>query len=117
MTTSTPSSSAPGNQLIELDSRKRAPLRPFARHQRYIVSEESDGTLILTPAVVMSELEARLLRNSPAVFAHLEESTAHPERLVRHKLTKKAVNDTPARASTAATATTAKKPARRLART
>jgi hypothetical protein len=95
VTISTPTSSAPGSQLIELDSRKRAPLRPFARHQRYIVSEEPDGTLVLTPAVVMSELEARLLRNNPALLAKLEESTAHPERLVRHKLTKKA---TPKRA-------------------
>lgn len=76
-------------ELIELDSRKRAPLRPFAQHNRYFVSAEADGTLILTPAVVMSELEARLLRKDPALFARLEESTAHPERLVRRKLTGK----------------------------
>lgn len=76
-------------ELIELDGRKRAPLRPFARYERYFVNEEPDGTLILTPAVVMSDLEARLLRNDPALHARLEESTAHPEQLVRRKLDKR----------------------------
>lgn len=74
-------------ELIELDSRKRAPLRQHARHDRYFVSEEPDGTIVLTPAVVMTEAEARLLRNDPALHARLVESTAHPERLTRRKLT------------------------------
>jgi hypothetical protein len=77
----------PEGELIELDNRKRAPLRAYAHHDRYFVNEEADGTLILTPAVVMSSLEARLLRSNPELHARLEESTAHPERLIRRKLT------------------------------
>jgi hypothetical protein len=79
--------------LIQLDGRKRAPLRMFARHERYLVSEEADGTLVLTPAVVMSELEIRLLSNNPALYARLRESTVHPERLVRHKVDKPSAAD------------------------
>jgi hypothetical protein len=50
------------------------------------VSADADGTLVLTPAVVMSELEATLLSKNPELLARLRESTAHPERLVRHRI-------------------------------
>lgn len=74
------------SELIELDGRKRAPLRGLARHERYLVSADDDGTLVLTPAVVMTELEAALLGKNPELLGRLKESTAHPERLVRHRL-------------------------------
>jgi len=47
--------------LIELDSRKRASLKLIAKHERYLVEVEGDGTIVLTPAVVMSTSEARLM--------------------------------------------------------
>ena len=51
--------------LIELDDRRRAHLGRVGNpeHRRYLVRTQPDGTMIFTPAVVMSELEARFLRN------------------------------------------------------
>lgn len=72
--------------LVELDSRRRAALGRLAHHDRYLVTEEPDGTLIFTPAVVMTDLEARLLRNNPKLVEALEAKMAHPERLVRRPL-------------------------------
>ena len=66
------------NVLIELDSRRRTGLAKIGRHQRYLVTEEEDGTLIWTPAVVMSEAEARLHAN-PELLARIEYELAHPE--------------------------------------
>jgi len=53
--------------LIELDSRKRASLKLIAKHERYLVEVEGDGTIVLTPAVVMSTAEARLLERGDIV--------------------------------------------------
>jgi hypothetical protein len=65
--------------LIELDSRRRASLGKLGRHDRYLVREEPDGTLIFEPATVMSEAEARFLAN-PALVARVVDNTQHPER-------------------------------------
>jgi hypothetical protein len=46
--------------LVELDSRRRISLGPLATHDRYLIDVEEDGTIVLTPAVVMSVAEARL---------------------------------------------------------
>lgn len=45
--------------LIELGPRRRVDLGSVGRHDRYLAREETDGTIVLTPAVVMrvSELE------------------------------------------------------------
>lgn len=72
--------------LIEPDSRKRAALGRLAHHNRYLAREESDGTVVLTPAVVMPKLEADLLRADPAFAANLKEKMRHPERLRRRTL-------------------------------
>lgn len=47
--------------LIELDSCSRASLKQIAKHERYLVEVEGDGTIVLTPAVVMSTAEALLM--------------------------------------------------------
>lgn len=65
--------------VIELDDRRRASLGKFGRHDRYLVSEQEDGTLILEPAIVLTEAEAAYLRNTSLV-ALVEEERAHPER-------------------------------------
>ena len=51
------------SELLELDERGRASLGKFGRpeHRRYLVDVEPDGTLVLRPAQVMSEAQARLL--------------------------------------------------------
>jgi hypothetical protein len=47
--------------LIELDTRRRCYLGKIGRpeHTYYLVTEERDGTLIFTPAVIMTEKEAK----------------------------------------------------------
>lgn len=72
--------------LIELDSRKRAPLRQLAQHRRYLVTVDDDGVLIFTPAVVMTEFEATLRQAAPELYAKSLDSTKHPERLTRRQL-------------------------------
>jgi hypothetical protein len=70
--------------ILELDERRRASLGRIGRpeHRRYLVSEEPDGTIILHPAVVMTELEARFLANRELVD-RVESNRRDPSRLVR----------------------------------
>lgn len=72
--------------LIELDDRRRASFGKLGRpeHRRYLATEQSDGTIVLTPAVVMTELEAKFLANR-ALVERIEENRRHPERLVRRR--------------------------------
>lgn len=79
--------------LIELDSRKRAPLSQLAHHRRYLVTVDDDGVLILTPAVVMTEFEAKFLRAAPELYDKLIDSTEHPEHLTRRALPASAQHD------------------------
>lgn len=51
------------NMLIETDSRSRAVI-PGYPNQRFLVQENSDGSLLLTPAVVMSEAQYEYNSNS-----------------------------------------------------
>lgn len=57
-----------GSVLIEVDSRGRTNLGKLIpadrRPARFVVREGTDGTLILEPANVIPEVQARLLRNS-----------------------------------------------------
>lgn len=75
--------------LLELDERRRASLGRIGKpeHRRYLVTEEPDGTIILQPAVVISELEARFLAN-PDLVARVRESLDHPERMVKRRIRK-----------------------------
>jgi len=68
--------------VIELDSRRRVSLGRVGRaeHTRYLVHEEEDGTLVWTPAAVVSDLEARFLQDS-TLLARIDEARRHPERL------------------------------------
>lgn len=49
-----------GELLLEIDTRRRLSLGSLATHDRYLASVEADGTIVLTPAVVMSVAEANL---------------------------------------------------------
>lgn len=44
-----------GTQLIELDARRRTSLGKVGHkeHDRYLVDERPDGTIVLTPAIVV----------------------------------------------------------------
>ena len=65
--------------LVELDGRRRVALGRLGKpeHTRYLVTEHPDGTLLLTPAVVMTANEAALLRN-PELVAQIEADLADP---------------------------------------
>lgn len=67
--------------LIELDARRRAALGKLGKpeHTRYLVTEHPDGSLLLTPAVVMTVHEAALLRN-PELVAQIEQDLADPSK-------------------------------------
>jgi hypothetical protein len=70
-------------ELIELDDRGRAPLRKFARPRgRYLVEVDDDGVIRLYPAAVMTELEAAMWRHRPQDATRIDESLAHPDRLI-----------------------------------
>ena len=47
--------------VLEVDSRRRISLGALATHDRYLVEVEDDGTIVLTPAVVMSVAQANLM--------------------------------------------------------
>ena len=70
--------------LIGLDDRRRASFGRIGRpeHRRYLAHEEEDGTLVLVPAVVMPESEARLMAN-PELVTQIERTVADPESRVR----------------------------------
>ena len=71
-------------QLVELDSRRRVALGRLGRpeHRRYLVREESDGTLVFTPAVVMTAHEAALLCHRELID-QIEADQADPAKAVR----------------------------------
>jgi len=52
--------------------------------QRYLVHEEPDGTVILEPAVVISDLERRFLQNA-ALQASIEYARQHPQERVSRR--------------------------------
>lgn len=68
--------SSSSDQIIETDARGRASLGRPSR--RYLMHEESDGTLVLEPAVVVTELERRFMANS-TLQAQIAYAKEHPE--------------------------------------
>jgi hypothetical protein len=67
-----------GRSLLELDSRRRISLGQLATHDRYLVEVEEDGTIVLTPAVVMSAAEAQL-HAAPETEKGIDEFLDNPE--------------------------------------
>ena len=55
--------------LVEVDQRRRVSLGKIgqAQHDLYLASTEADGTIVLRPAVVMTEIEARFRENTGLV--------------------------------------------------
>lgn len=66
---------APQGTLIELDSRRRAPLARLGsvEHRQYLATEGDDGEILLTPAVVMTARRAAFLEQ---VFASVDQVRA-----------------------------------------
>ena len=70
--------------LLELDERRRTSLNKIgqSQHRRYLVTENPDGSILLSPAVVMSELEARF-QSDPALMADIEHRRTSTKRVRR----------------------------------
>lgn len=68
---------APHDTIIELDSRRRTNFGRVGQpeHSRYLVTEYPNGDVLLRPAVIMSEEEARFL-SDPSLVAKLENRRA-----------------------------------------
>jgi hypothetical protein len=64
--------------LLEVDSRRRISLGALAEHDRYLVEVEADGTIVLTPAIVMSAAQVRLLA-AAETSRKIDEFLEHPE--------------------------------------
>lgn len=80
------SRSASEGKLLELDERRRTSLGKVGRPEdrRYLVTELPDGTVILRPAVVLSEAELRLL-SDPERLARVDAALADPAAAVPWK--------------------------------
>ena len=80
--------------LIELDDDRRASLERVGRaeHRLYLARQDPDGTITLTPAVVMSEIEARFLAN-PTLMQQLDDDWEHPERLIPWRMVTEPADD------------------------
>ena len=74
------------SELVEVDRRRRVTLGQHPRHQRYLITSECDGTVILTPALVVSELEARPLRR-PDLIEKVRADLAAPETRMKRRRT------------------------------
>ena len=65
--------------LLEVDERGRTTLStPRGTRRRYLETDLPDGTVVLHPAVVMSEVQARLLA-APELFAAVTAANDHPD--------------------------------------
>lgn len=65
------------NQLLEVGARRRATLTNIGHHDRYLAEELPDGTVVLHPAVVVSEMQIRLLA-APEVMDRITKSNTTP---------------------------------------
>lgn len=75
----------PDVDVVELDGRRRASLGKVGRKQdtRYFADTHEDGTIVLTPAVLMSATEANLLREHPDLVERIQAEIASGKRSKR----------------------------------
>lgn len=68
-----------GAPVVEVDSRRRVSLSKTERsYDRYFLTEQPDGTIVLTPAIVITPVEARVLEN-PALVRRIQEAKPDDE--------------------------------------
>jgi hypothetical protein len=73
------------NNYVTLDSRKRINLATIATRDSYKVTRESNGRIILDPAVILTEDELAVL-NDPATRTAVESAQQSTERRSRRRL-------------------------------
>lgn len=74
--------------LLELDERRRVSLGKVGRHSRYLAVVEADGTIVLHPATVMTEAQARF-NSAPALSAQLDAFLDDPSAAVTRRRAKR----------------------------
>jgi hypothetical protein len=76
----------PPMKEVVLDDRRRTSFARIGRkdHAKYLVEEHEDGTIVLTPAVTISQHELNMLRN-PDVMAALKEAAAGDPTTLRRR--------------------------------
>jgi hypothetical protein len=67
---------------LEVHGRRRISLGGLAEYDRYLVDVEEDGTIVLTPAVIMSVAQARL-NAAPETVRAIDDFLDNPETGVR----------------------------------
>jgi hypothetical protein len=65
----------PTQNLLEVDSRKRVSLGSMTVAERYIAEQDESGIITLTPAVILSESEAKLLAR-PDILQQIDNARA-----------------------------------------
>lgn len=63
---------------LDVDERRRTTLSRLGHHRKYVGEELPDGTLVLHPAVLMLEVQARLLA-APELLRTLTEAGSRPD--------------------------------------
>lgn len=69
--------------LLDVDERRRTTLSKVGHHRQYLAEELPDGTVVLHPAVVMPEVQARLLAAPDVLAAITSANRLSPDELVR----------------------------------
>jgi hypothetical protein len=73
--------------LLEVDSRRRLNLNKVGRHERYTAVEHEDGSITLTPAIILSPADLHYLndREMQDLVAKAQEKTGTTVRRERRK--------------------------------
>lgn len=50
--------------LLEVDARRHISLKKIGHHDRYLANEHEDGTITLTPAIVLTPAEIHYLQDA-----------------------------------------------------
>lgn len=72
--------------LLEVDSRRRLNLNKVGRHDRYTAIEHKDGSITLTPAIILSPADLQYLndREIQDLVAKAQEKAGTTVRRKRH---------------------------------
>jgi hypothetical protein len=71
--------------LLEVDSRRRLNLNKIGRHDRYTAVEHEDGSITLTPAIILSPADLHYLGDNEiqGFVSDAQENTGRTVRRVR----------------------------------
>lgn len=65
--------------LVQSDTRRRITVGSIVANRNYLAHEEPDGTVVLEPAVVMSQTEYELRQAAPRTFETIRQLADTPD--------------------------------------